>query len=120
MMHLLFQVALYPHEMQMCVSHLPLSLEENQFREFLGQYGGIEHCFIMRRENEGDSIALREPFTYNVAVSRSVSSKGYGLVKFMHNRTKAEEVRRLLNEATLSGSKLKCDEVDSSIVRWRF
>ena len=40
-------VAIYPNECLLCVAHLPLNLDEADFRNMVSEYGAIERAFLM-------------------------------------------------------------------------
>ena len=40
-------VSIHPNECLLCIAHLPLNLDENDFRQMVGEYGVIERAFLM-------------------------------------------------------------------------
>lgn len=47
-------VAVYPNECLLCIAHLPLNLDDTDFRSMASEYGAIERAFLMRsREGKG-------------------------------------------------------------------
>ena len=52
-------VSIYPNECLLCVAHLPLNLDEADFRAMVGEYGAIERAFLMFNK-EGEHLSPTE------------------------------------------------------------
>ena len=47
------EVALYPHEAMLCVAHLPMNINDEEFKAMVEPFGAIEKCFLMRNQATG-------------------------------------------------------------------
>ena len=50
------EVSLYPHEAMLCVAHLPMNINDAEFRGMVEPFGAIEKCFLMRNQTTGRSF----------------------------------------------------------------
>uniref|UniRef100_A0A2C9LKC6 RRM domain-containing protein n=1 Tax=Biomphalaria glabrata TaxID=6526 RepID=A0A2C9LKC6_BIOGL len=82
-----------------CISHIPLTYTDAQFKEMCQKYGTVEYSYIMRAEETGDS-------------------KGYGFVEFDVDIEQAKLIKSEFDWKNLDGQILHADFVDEHGQSW--
>ena len=64
-------VTLFPHEAMLCVAHLPMNINDKEFKHMVEPYGAIEKCFLMKNHNTGKFYLLNYFSLVTVAQPRT-------------------------------------------------
>ncbi|KAK3767251.1 hypothetical protein RRG08_018118 [Elysia crispata] len=88
-----------PNSKLLCIAHIPLSYNDDQFKEMCGRHGDVDYAFVMKCEENGES-------------------KGYGLVEFLGELEQAEQAKSELDWFSEEEQLLHVDFLDDSCQTW--